>query len=54
MGFAILDLNLLSDDSFENQPKEEQELQEVWKFPIRIFFNIAARSFEKRFFFISK
>ena len=29
MGFAILDFNLLSDDSFDNQPKKEQELQEL-------------------------
>ena len=34
--------------------KEEQELQEVWKFPIVISWNIGARNLERRFFFISK
>ena len=47
MGFAILDFNLLSDDSFDNQPKKEQELQELsnwdilehWKTDFFIFLN---------------
>ena len=32
--------------------KDKQELQEVVKFPIEIFWNIGARNFEIRFFFI--
>ena len=49
MGFAILDFNLLSDDSFDNQPKKEQELQELSNWDILEHWS---QEFGKQIFFI--